>query len=163
MRCGFHALINASADEIWEPISKIGGKTDWYFLTSLWRLRGMMDRLLGGVGLQRGRRNSKVLHVGDALDFWRVLKVSPPQRLLLVAEMKAPGEALLEFQINPKGPAQTELKILSRFLPKGLGGILYWYVLYPFHELIFFGMIKAIARSIGKTIASGPKRFTARL
>ncbi len=162
-RCGYRAVINSTPAELWEPISKIGGETDWYFMTGLWRLRGMLDRLFGGVGLQRGRRDPRVLHVGDALDFWRVLKVSPPQRLMLVAEMKTPGEALLEFQLNHAGEGRTELRILSRFLPKGLGGILYWYVLYPFHELIFLGLIKAIAKTLGKRIVSGPRRFTPRL
>jgi hypothetical protein len=82
---------------------------------------------------------------------------------MLVAEMKTPGEALLEFRLDPVGNHQTELKILSRFLPKGLAGILYWYILYPFHELIFFGMIKVIARTVGKKILKGPLRFTPRL
>lgn len=163
LRCGYRAVIDGKPGDIWKPISKIGGQTDWYFLTSLWRLRGMLDRLIGGVGLERGRRDPRVLHVGDALDFWRVMKVSPPQRLMLVAEMKTPGEALLEFQLNSVGHHQTELRILSRFLPKGLAGILYWYVLYPFHELIFFGMIKAIVKSAGKTITLGPLRFTPKL
>jgi uncharacterized protein YbjT (DUF2867 family) len=163
LRCGYRAIIVGEPDDIWRPIRKIGGENDWYFLTSLWRLRGMLDRLMGGVGLQRGRRDPKVLHVGDALDFWRVMKISPPRRLMLVAEMKTPGEALLEFQLNPVGQHRTELRILSRFLPKGLAGILYWYVLYPFHELIFFGLIKAIADSVGKQISTGPHRFTPKL
>jgi uncharacterized protein YbjT (DUF2867 family) len=163
LRCGYKAVIQATPDQVWNPISKIGGKTDWYFMTSLWQLRGILDRLMGGVGLQRGRRHPSILHVGDALDFWRVLKVSAPQRLMLVAEMKTPGEALLEFRINPIDSERTELRILSRFLPKGLAGILYWYVLYPFHELIFFGMIKSIAKTLGKPVVSGPRRFTPRL
>jgi hypothetical protein len=83
--------------------------------------------------------------------------------LLLVAEMKTPGEALLEFQITPKLKGKVELQMLSRFLPKGLAGILYWYALYPFHQWIFYGMLKAIARSINKPIASGPERFTPKL
>jgi uncharacterized protein YbjT (DUF2867 family) len=163
LRCGYRAVINGTPDDLWRPIRKIGGENDWYFLTSLWRLRGMLDRLMGGVGLQRGRRDPKDLCVGDALDFWRVMKISPPRRLMLVAEMKTPGEALLEFQLNPMGTGRTELIILSRFLPRGLAGILYWYILYPFHELIFFGLIKAIADSVGKKISVGPERFTPRL
>ncbi len=122
-----------------------------------------MDRLAGGVGLRRGRRHPSEIGVGDALDFWRVLEVDAPQRLLLVAEMKTPGEALLEFQITPKSNCQVELQMLSRFLPKGLLGLLYWYVLYPFHQWIFFGMLKAIAKSIDKPIASDPERFTPKL
>jgi hypothetical protein len=94
------------------------------------------------------------------LDFWRVLKVDPPQQLLLLAEMKTPGEALLEFRLTPIGDKQTELQMLSRFLPQGLGGILYWYFLYPFHKWVFYGMLKSIAQSIQKPIVSGPERFT---
>jgi hypothetical protein len=101
--------------------------------------------------------------VGDALDFWRVLKVDPPQQLLLLAEMKTPGEAMLEFRLTPIGDKQTELQMLSRFLPQGLGGILYWYFLYPFHEWVFYGMLKSIARSINRPLANGPERFTPRL
>ena len=80
-----------------------------------------------------------------------------------MAEMKVPGEALLEFKIHPVGGKKTDLQMLSRFLPKGLWGILYWYTLYPFHEKIFFGMLKKMAKTIGKTIVSGPERFTPRL
>ena len=163
MNCGYRAQIKAKVEEIWRPVSKIGGKTGWYYLDILWRLRGIMDRLAGGVGLRRGRRHPTDLMVGDALDFWRVLEVEPPRRLLLLAEMKTPGEALLEFQITPIGDNQAELQMHSRFLPKGLGGILYWYVLYPFHEWIFYGMLKSIAKSIGKPIVGGPRRFTPKL
>ncbi len=118
---------------------------------------------MGGVGLRRGRRHPTEIGVGDALDFWRVLAVDSPSRLLLVAEMKTPGEALLEFQISPRENDQVELQMLSRFLPKGLLGILYWYVLYPFHQWIFYGMLKSIAASIGKPMASEPERFTPKL
>jgi len=163
MNCGYRARIKATVDDVWQPVSRIGGKTGWYFGTFLWRLRGILDRLVGGVGLRRGRRHPTEIGVGDALDFWRVLEVDPPQRLLLVAEMKTPGEALLEFQITPLANDQVELQMLSRFLPKGLLGILYWYVLYPFHQWIFYGMLKAIARSINKPMASRPERFTPKL
>jgi len=162
MHCGYRARIKAGAEDIWQPIAKIGGKTGWYYLNFLWRLRGIMDRLIGGVGLRRGRRHPTDLLVGDALDFWRVLEVEPPERLLLLAEMKTPGEAMLEFQITPVGDNQVELQMFSSFLPKGLGGILYWYVLYPFHEWIFYGMLKSIARSSGKPIIDGPRRFTSK-
>jgi uncharacterized protein YbjT (DUF2867 family) len=151
MNCGYRARIRASADEVWQPIRKIGGHTGWYFGNLLWRLRGIMDRAVGGVGLRRGRRHPSEIGVGDALDFWRVLNIEAPYRLLLVAEMKMPGEALLEFQIT------------TVFLPRGLGGILYWYGLYPFHQWIFFGMLKSIAKLIGKPIMSGPERFTPKL
>jgi uncharacterized protein YbjT (DUF2867 family) len=163
MNCGYRARIEATVDEVWQPVSQIGGKTGWYFGNFLWRLRGILDRLVGGVGLRRGRRHPSEIGVGDALDFWRVLEINAPQRLLLVAEMKTPGEALLEFQITPIANNQVELQMLSRFLPKGLFGIAYWYGLYPFHQWIFYGMLKAIAKSIGKPIASDPERFTPKL
>jgi uncharacterized protein YbjT (DUF2867 family) len=163
MNCGYRARIKATVEDVWQPVSRIGGKTGWYFGNFLWRLRGIMDRLAGGVGLRRGRRHPTEIGVGDALDFWRVLEVDPPQRLLLVAEMKTPGEALLEFQISSLANGQVELQMLSRFLPRGLFGILYWYGLYPFHQWIFYGMLKAIAKSIDKPISSDPERFTPKL
>jgi len=162
MHCGYRALLQADAESVWRPVSRIGGKTGWYHLDILWRLRGMMDRMVGGVGLRRGRRHPSDLMVGDALDFWRVLEVEPPERLVLLAEMKTPGEAMLEFQITAVGENQAELQMFSSFLPRGLGGILYWYVLYPFHEWIFYGMLKSIAKSIGKPIVDGPQRFTSK-
>lgn len=163
MSCGYRARIRASADEVWQPISRIGGRTGWYFGNSLWRLRGLMDRAIDGVGLRRGRRHPSEMGIGDALDFWRVLDLEVPYRLLLVAEMKMPGEALLDFQIAPVASGQVELQMRSRFLPRGLGGFIYWYVLYPIHEWIFFGMLKSIAKCIGKPIVSGPERFTPKL
>lgn len=163
MKCGYRARLKATVDEVWQPISRIGGKTGWYFGNLLWRLRGIMDRLVGGVGLRRGRRHPSDIGVGDALDFWRVLDVKAPQRLLLLAEMKTPGEALLEFQITANGHGLVELQLLSRFWPRGLMGILYWYALYPFHQWIFYGMLKSIARAIGKPMVSGPRRFTPKL
>ena len=157
---GYRLRIHATAEEVWRPISEIGGKTGWYYMNTLWRLRGFLDRLVGGVGLKRGRRHPTELMVGDALDFWRVLEVDPPQRLLLLAEMKAPGQALLYFQIIPGGDDQAELQILSRFLPRGLWGILYWYAMYPLHAWIFSGMLKSIAYSTGKPLTADPQRFT---
>jgi len=163
MQCGYRVRLKAEPQDVWRPISRIGGYTGYYYANGLWWLRGMMDRLFGGFGLRRGRRHPTELRVGDALDFWRVLDVSVEERLLLLAEMRVPGEALLEFKIDSMGSQYTELKMLSRFLPKGLWGILYWYILYPFHEKIFFGMLNRIARTIEKPIVSGPERFTPRL
>jgi len=163
MKCGYRALLQASPQDVWQPVSRIGGKTGWYFGNFLWRLRGAMDRLAGGVGLRRGRRHPVELGVGDALDFWRVLDVDPPNRLQLLAEMKTPGEALLEIQVTDQKNGQTELQMLSRFLPRGLFGILYWYGLYPFHQWIFSGMLKRMAESIDKPIITGPERFTPKI
>jgi uncharacterized protein YbjT (DUF2867 family) len=163
MSCGYRVGLRATVTEGWQAVSRIGGKTGWYFGDYLWKLRGLMDRLVGGVGLRRGRRHPTDIGVGDALDFWRVLEIEAPHRLLLVAEMKTPGEALLEFQITPSGENQIELQMLSRFLPKGLSGLVYWYVFYPFHQWIFFGMLKAMAKSINRPLVSGPQRFTPKL
>ena len=163
MQCGHRIRINATVDEVWLPISRIGGQTGYYYADGLWWMRGLMDRLVGGVGLRRSRRRTTELRIGDALDFWRILDVAPKERLVLLAEMKIPGEALLEFKIESIGDGYTDLEMLSRFLPKGLWGMLYWYSLYPFHEKIFFGMLKAIAKAIEKPIVSGPERFTPRL
>ena len=148
---------------MWEPIGNIGGPNGYYFAHPLWRLRGWLDRIAGGPGLGRGRAGSSGLSIGDAVDFWRVLKVEPPYRLMLRAEMKMPGEALLEFEITPLGAERSELKMISRFLPKGLAGIVYWYLLYPFHQWVFSGMLASIARRTGKTLSYRPERFTPKL
>lgn len=163
LQCGYDVELRASAARVWGPVQRIGGCTGWYHADFLWRLRGLLDRLAGGVGLRRGRRHPERIAAGDALDFWRVLEVDAGRRLLLLAEMKTPGEALLDIQINPTRAGRTELRLLSRFLPRGLAGILYWYALYPFHEWVFYGMLAAIARSIGRPITRGPERFTPRI
>jgi hypothetical protein len=157
--CCHRMLLQARPEEVWDVISRIGGETGWYFADYLWSLRGWMDTLAGGVGLRRGRRHPKEISAGDALDFWRVLEVEPPHRLLLLAEMKLPGEALLEFQIEQKNDGQTELQQISRFLPRGLAGMLYWYSLHPIHHPLYRGMLRAIAREINKPIIEGPVSF----
>ena len=163
LACGYRARLDATAEEVWQPVVRIGGKTGYYFNNKIWRLRGLLDRLVGGVGLGRGRRHPSQLRVGDALDFWRVLKVDAPRRLLLLAEMKTPGEALFDIQIQPLADNVTELQLLSRFLPKGLGGILYWYILYPIHQKVFRDMLKSIAKTIDRSILSEPERFIPKL
>lgn len=163
LECGYRIRLEATPEDVWKPIVKIGGETGWYFGNSLWGIRGWLDRFLGGSGLKRGRRHPTELYVGDALDFWRVLEVEAPYRLLLLAEMKLPGEAILEFKIRSVGKNQTELEQLSRFVPKGLAGLAYWYSLYPFHEWIFGGMLQTIAKELAKPIVSGPERFTPKI
>ena len=128
----------ASVDRIWA----IGGKTGWYYGNWLWKIRGFMDQMVGGVGMRRGRRNQTEIVAGDTLDFWRVLLADKQeQRLLLYAEMKLPGEAWLEFKID-KNNVLTQT---ATFRPLGLSGRLYWYSVLPFHGLIFKGMINKIA------------------
>jgi len=155
--CSYSVLIQASPEEVWQPIVRLGGRTGYYFGNYLWHLRGWLDRLLGGIGFRGGRRHPTELRVGDALDFWRVLEVNPPHRLLLLAEMKLPGEAVLDFHILPRGEDTVELRQTARFLPRGLAGLAYWYSLAPFHHWVYRGMLKAIAQAVGKNILQGPE------
>lgn len=131
-------------ERAFRPVERIGGKTGWYYGNSLWRLRGFLDLLVGGVGLRRGRRDPECPHVGEALDFWRVESYEPGRRLRLQAEMKVPGRAWLEFEAIPDGNG-TILRQTATFDPHGLAGRLYWYALYPLHRLVFAGMLRGIA------------------
>lgn len=128
-----------TVDKIW----RIGGQNGWYYGNWLWKIRGNIDKVAGGVGLRRGRTSETELNAGDALDFWRVLYADKNEgRLLLFAEMKLPGEAWLEFRIKDGKLCQT-----ATFRPVGLMGRLYWYAVYPFHGFIFNGMLKNLASS----------------
>ena len=163
MKCGYRIIIDAPVEAVWDPVSKIGGRNGYYFATPLWRLRGWIDRLVGGPGLGRGSYKRSGRSVGEAVDFWRVLEVEPPHRLVLLSEMKAPGDAVLEFQITALSPERSELKLVSRLMPRGLSGYIYWYAFYPFHQWVFAGMLKSIARLTGKTLSHRPERFTPKL
>lgn len=124
-----------------EKIWSIGGETGWYYANWLWRIRGFMDKMAGGVGLRRGRTDKQKIEVGDSLDFWRVLYANKAEgRLLLFAEMKLPGEAWLEFKTK-----SNEVVQIATFRPRGLMGRLYWFMVLPFHSFIFEGMIKRLA------------------
>lgn len=160
---GYRVVLKAPAEKIWPVIQRLGGANGWYYGKVFWTLRGAFDRLIGGVGLRRGRRHPVELFAGDALDFWRVMEVEAPKTLKLTAEMKLPGEALLEFELTPLEGGATELKQLSRFLPRGLFGIVYWYVFYPFHQLLFKGMLANIAKKARVPIFKRPERFAPRL
>ncbi len=128
----------ASLDRIWS----IGGTNGWYYANWLWEIRGVMDKFAGGVGLRRGRKNKDSLQAGESLDFWRVLYASrDDKRLLLFAEMKLPGEAWLEFRI-----IDAELIQTATFRPRGLWGRLYWFMVLPFHFIIFNGMLKKLSK-----------------
>ncbi|WP_047246245.1 SDR family oxidoreductase [Maribacter thermophilus] len=128
--------------QVLENIWKIGGNNGWYYGNNLWKIRGFLDKLTGGVGLRRGRTHPYKLYPGDSLDFWRVLLADKKRkRLLLFAEMKLPGEAWLEFQIDE----HNVLHQTATFRPRGLKGRLYWYSVVPFHYFIFRGMIRNIA------------------
>ncbi|RYY21474.1 MAG: SDR family oxidoreductase [Cytophagaceae bacterium] len=129
--------------EVLDNIWRIGGDRGWYKTDWLWRIRGLMDKLVGGVGLRRGRRSPSHLRPGDPLDFWRVLVADlPTKRLLLYAEMKLPGEAWLQFRIVDNADGSHTLEQLAAYRPAGLLGRLYWYSVLPFHGIIFKGMVK---------------------
>jgi uncharacterized protein YbjT (DUF2867 family) len=134
----------ASAEALFAAFSGLGGEQGWP-LDALWRARGALDRLAGGVGLRRGRRHPRELRVGDALDFWRVEAIEPGRLLRLRAEMKVPGRAWLEFEAAPDGGG-ARLVQTALFAPRGLGGHAYWWTLYPIHAAIFSAMARAIAR-----------------
>lgn len=137
-------------------VLRIGGEVGWYHANLLWRLRGWLDLLVGGVGMRRGRRDPERLLVGDALDFWRVEDVEPPELLRLRAEMKVPGRAWLQFEVEPLGESGgARIRQTAEFDPHGLAGILYWYALYPIHAYVFRGMLRGIART--EEEADGPE------
>jgi uncharacterized protein YbjT (DUF2867 family) len=134
------------------PIRQIGGSRGWYSADLLWRIRGWLDLLFGGVGLRRGRRDPETLAVGDALDFWRVEAFEPDRRLSLVAEMKLPGRAWLQFEVEPNAQG-TIIRQTAIFDPAGLFGLAYWYLLYPAHRWIFQGMLHNIAAAAQRQAA----------
>jgi len=139
--------IKGELNEVMANIWSIGGEKGWYYGNTLWKVRGLMDKFVGGVGLRRGRTDPLQIHPGDALDFWRVLIADKQnKRLLLFAEMKVPGEAWLEFKILKKDNKQY-LRQTATFRPKGLLGRLYWYAVLPFHYFIFNGMIDNIIKA----------------
>ena len=135
--------IEAPASCVYEAITVIGGGHGYYKADWLWRLRGLMDRLVGCPGLRRGRRRRHVLHEGDALDFWRVLHADQDRRLVLFAEMKLPGVATLEFSVEARDGI-THLTQTAHFRPRGFTGIAYWQAVKPLHGYVFTGMLHGI-------------------
>lgn len=152
---GFTLEVRGEPEALWRALSGIGGAGGYFSADRLWRLRGLVDRIAGGRGLGRRPTGRGALEPGQALDFWRVARVEPPRRLLLISEMKAPGEALLEFAVAGGEADRARLSILSRFFPRGLAGLVYWHALRPFHDRVFRGMLTAIARAAG----TAPLRF----
>jgi uncharacterized protein YbjT (DUF2867 family) len=140
-------VVRASATAVYRAFTGLGGERGWLYANWTWRLRGMLDRLVGGVGFRRGRRHPDKVRAGDVLDFWRVEAVEQQRLLRLRAEMKVPGAAWLQFEARPQSEAETLLVQTAFFAPKGLWGLLYWYGLYPLHSLIFSGLIRNLARS----------------
>jgi uncharacterized protein YbjT (DUF2867 family) len=135
------------AAEAFRPIRRIGGDTGWYYGNMLWRLRGFLDLLVGGVGVRRGRRDPENLVPGDTLDFWRVEAIEPDALLRLYAEMKLPGRAWLQLEVEPEQDGST-VRQTATFDPVGLFGLAYWYSLYPLHRLVFAGMLKGLVEAM---------------
>lgn len=159
-REAWRIVLAASAAETWPAITCIGGTTGWYHANWLWMLRGFLDRLIGGTGLQRGRRCPLEICPGDALDFWRVCRMEKNRSLQLAAEMKLPGEALLEFRLDEPAPGRCALQVVAIFRPRGLAGLLYWRAVSPLHNYLFKGLLRGIGRSLGKEILEPPARRT---
>jgi len=132
--------------ECFRPIQCVGGKTGWYTLNWLWQLRGLLDKIVGGVGSKRGRRNPRCLLPGDTIDFWRVDAIEQDRMVRLFSELKAPGRAWLQFEVKGDATSST-IRLTSIFDPVGLAGLLYWYAFYPFHVVVFSGMLKGIAKA----------------
>lgn len=141
------ATVEAPPEQAFAPIRRIGGRTGWYYANWLWSLRGFLDLLCGGVGVRRGRPDPENLHVGDALDFWRVELYEPPHRLRLCAEMKLPGRAWLEFEVSGDAERST-IRQTAIFDPIGVLGLLYWYGIYPLHQCVFGGMLRNLVRAV---------------
>jgi hypothetical protein len=135
----------ASQESLFRVFAELGGERGWLYANHLWGLRGILDRVIGGVGLRRGRRSPTNLRVGDALDFWRVEAYEPHHLLRLRAEMRLPGAAWLQFEALPNGVGASTLRQTAFFDPRGLFGYLYWYTLSPLHAMLFGTMAKRIA------------------
>lgn len=146
--------VDFPARAAFDPIRRIGGGTGWYYANWLWRLRGLADVLIGGNGLRPGRRRTDDLAVGDPLDCWEVEALEPDRLLRLVARMKLPGQGWLEFEVS-EGDRGCTIRQTAIFWPRGLGGLAYWYLLYPIHRLVFAGMLREIARA-GRAVARAP-------
>jgi hypothetical protein len=136
----------ATPDVLWSVVESVGGENGWYSLPVAWAARGWLDKLVGGVGLRRGRRDAEKLVTGDALDFWRVENISRGSFLRLRAEMKLPGLAWLEFSVASDGEGGSVLRQRAIFFPHGLGGRAYWFAVMPFHGIVFEGMARAMAK-----------------
>ncbi len=138
------ALVRSNPARAFEPIRSIGGRSGWYYGDWLWRIRGLLDLLVGGVGLRRGRRDPEWLRPGETLDCWRVEAFEPDHLLRLASEMKLPGRAWLEFEVEEEESGST-IRQTAIFDPAGLAGLVYWYALYPLHHFVFAGMLRRIA------------------
>jgi len=143
--------VAASPAKVFAALEHIGGKEGWHYANWLWTLRGWVDLVIGGVGMRRGRRDPERLLVGDTLDCWRVELIQPGRRLRLAAEMKLPGRAWLEFEVQPDGNGAL-LRQMATFDPLGLWGLAYWYGVWPLHQIVFAGILCGVARTAVKKV-----------
>jgi uncharacterized protein YbjT (DUF2867 family) len=143
------------AHALFSTICSIGGESGWPYANALWKIRGMIDFLLGGVGMRSARRSIRMLRVGDTLDFWRVEAIEPDRLLRLRAEMKVPGRAWLEYRLEGAEDGSTRIRQTALFEPRGLAGILYWYLFYIPHRFIFPGMVRQLIRRAGRNGLNG--------
>ena len=149
-----HTLeVGAPPDQVFAEIERVGGSNGWPYANILWHVRGLADRIVGGVGMRLGRRDPVHLREGDALDFWRVEELRRPELLRLRAEMKVPGRAWLQYEVVPSGEGSTLVQT-AFFEPRGLGGLAYWYLLYPVHVLIFRGTLRSLAKRVAHSTAA---------
>lgn len=151
--------VHAPPTAAFAPIRRIGGDAGWYFGDALWSLRGVADRLMGGPGMVRGRRDPETCREGDTIDCWRVETMEPDRRLRLAATMRLPGRAWLDFEVTPVADGSSRLIQRAEFEPRGVLGRLYWYALRPVHAVMFAGMIRAIAR-LGQAAADPSTTYT---
>jgi uncharacterized protein YbjT (DUF2867 family) len=158
--CACEIRVRSKPMDLWEIVARLGGVDGWHYADILWRIRGGIDRLTGGAGLGRGRRRPRDIRPGDAPDYWRVLKAVPGERLILQAEMKVPGEALLDVRVFPVDGDRSDLVLFFRFLPRGLWGLMYGYAAYPLHVQVFKGMLMNMIRTSGIEVVSGPGPVT---
>jgi uncharacterized protein YbjT (DUF2867 family) len=158
------AWVACTPEQAFSPVARIGGDVGWYYGNGLWRLRGLLDLAVGGPGLRRGRRDASVLSPGDTVDFWRVEAVEPGRLLRLAAEMRLPGRAWLQFEVTPQGGGSV-IRQTALFDPVGLGGLVYWYVLWGIHRLVFAGMLSNIVRAatVAAATADGAPRMATQL
>lgn len=145
--------IAATPDTVFDVVCRLGGDHGYFAADWLWRLRGVMDRLIGGPGLRRGRRHPTRLAFGEAVDFWRVTKIEMSRLLELRAEMRLPGVATLTFEAIPRGEGGSELIQTARFKPRGLAGIAYWYAVAPLHGIVFQGMLNGIQAAAAQSLS----------
>ena len=142
------ARVDAPPEDAFVPIRRIGGDTGWYYANWLWRVRGWMDLMIGGIGLRRGRRDPDDVRVGDTIDCWRVRTFEPGRRLLLALELIYPGHGFLEFEVVANGSGSI-IRQTATYATGGFWGCLYWYSTYPAHNWLFGGMLRGIGAGIG--------------